>query len=236
MNELHDPDADVRSLLERVQAPSGSSLDVDDIVRSGRRRRRYIRTAQVAAAVVVTGAAVGVTATINLSQGERTIADPSLTPRSSGQSNPATASSGSDPCVGEDLTIKLGDIGGTMGTVYHAVHVTNHSGGACTLSGFAKVAFTGGNLGSKTYQAGSNRGNPTTVKLAAGQSTIFQIAAGNPDNYTNGCAARKPSQVIISVPHDSTTPISFNWDQKTNWGQQICTDNKSAVYVTAFAR
>ncbi|HVQ87849.1 MAG TPA: DUF4232 domain-containing protein [Actinomycetes bacterium] len=226
MNELHDPDGDVRGLLERVHVPSGTALDVDDIVRSGRRRRRYQRTAQIAGAVVVTAAVVGVAATINLSQDERPIADPLISPGS----DPATTTSGSVPCTSEDLTVQLGDVGGAMGTTYHGVRATNRGSGKCTLGGFAKVTFSGGNLGGAVYQAGKDRGSATTVKLAAGRSATFQIAVGNPDNYTNGCAARTPSQVNVYVPRDSTTPVTFNWDQ------QICTDNKSAVYVTPYIR
>ena len=229
MSEPHENDADVRSLLERVEPTGWRPLDVDEIVRAGRRRRRYRRTAEVGSAVILTAGLVGLAATINVVQNQRPVADPPVSPAVE-TSGSVTSPSARGPCVGEDLTIQLGSVGGAMGTNYHGVNVSNRSSDPCTLTGFATVTFSGGDLGGAVYRAGQDQGSPATVNLAAGKAATFQMAAVNPDNFPDGCAARTPSRVTISVPGDSTTPAAFDWSG------QICTSDGTGVYVTPYTK
>ena len=77
MNQSSDADGYMRTLLDRVEMPFGSGLDIDQIVIRGRRRRRVIRTAEVASVVVVAAGVVGVAAAVNAAQNQQQVAHPS---------------------------------------------------------------------------------------------------------------------------------------------------------------
>jgi hypothetical protein len=229
MNQSPDADGYMRTLLDQVEMPSDSSLDIDQIVIRGRRRRRAIRTAEVASVVVVAAGVVGVAAAVNAAQNPQEVAHP-LPSTSAPASTTSPASSGGGSCAADDLSIRLGQIGGAMGTTYQGVTVKNTGTARCKLSGYASATFTGGDLGQATYQAGDDRGNATTVRIAPQQTATFQLAAVSPDNFPNGCSARTPSRVNIAVPSASTSPTSLRWSE------QICTDQRSSVYVTPYVK
>jgi hypothetical protein len=229
MNQSPDVDGYVRTLLSRVETPLASSLDIDDIVKRGRRRRRVIRTAEVASAVVVTAGVVGVAAALNATQHEEQLANPSPTASGSNTTTSPAASSTAS-CVADDLSVHMGQIGGAMGTTYQEVSVRNTGTATCRLTGYAHATFTGGDLGHATYQAGEDRGDPTTVRLSAGRVATFQLAVVSPANFPHGCSARTPKHVIVAVPSTSTSPT------RLPWSEQICTDSRFSVYVMPYVR
>lgn len=225
MTQPSPNDSDVRELLQRFEPPP-TSVDIDQILVAGRRRRRVKHAAELTAAVVVAGGLVATAAAVYA------VRDHSQLAATGSHSAPPTSPSTStvDVCAAQNLHVRLGRAGAAMGTSYRAVEVTNDGGNPCTLSGFAKVTFTGGDLGASTFVAGRDRGRHQTLTLQTGKTAVFQVAVANPANFPGGCAARNPSQMTVVVPRDASTTTTFRWNE------QICTNSQLAVYVTRYTR
>lgn len=112
---------------------------------------------------------------------------PPASPSSSSARSPAAHAAGS-PCATSALkvTVDTSQAGGTAGSVYYPIDLTNTSGSSCTLQGYPGVSFVAKPSGSQIGQAATRN---TTVKAAqvrlkpggVAHATLRVVDAGNYD-------------------------------------------------------
>lgn len=203
-----------------------------------RRRRRALTTALTATAAAVV-AAVYLVVPGPAGQRLRTIvpAHPGgatstrsgpTTSRASGPAPPSsTAAGGSGPpppsstattsaifspvaCQSSQLSLSVGPPSGAAGGTYYELSLTNHAGGACTLTGYPGVSFLDGS-GHQIGQPAQRMGNETidTVRVGPGASGYVTIRVTDPGVWP--CPPSQSTSIQVYPPGQTvalTAPLS----------------------------
>jgi hypothetical protein len=103
------------------------------------------------------------------------------------------------PCTTAGLVIWLNELpdGGTAGSIYYQLQLTNLSGHTCTLLGYPGVSAV--NLGGRQLGARASReaSQPRPVTLASGTPTL-----------ANGTTATARLQIIVAAVEPSCRPVT----------------------------
>jgi hypothetical protein len=126
------------------------------------------------------------------------------------------ADAATKPCSSSGLVIWAGEEagGGTAGSVYYRVELTNLSGKACTVSGYPTVSAV--DLHGKKIGAGATHEpgkKAHTVKLAPGHSAVATLRIVDALNFPkNQCKPTLAAGLRIGVPGGSgakVAPLAF---------------------------
>jgi Protein of unknown function (DUF4232) len=130
--------------------------------------------------------------------------------------SPAADAASTPPCASSGLVIWAGEEagGGTAGSVYYRVELTNLSGKACTVSGYptvSAVSLKGQKIGAgATHEPGKKA---HTVKLAPGDSAVATLRIVDALNFPkNKCKPTLAAGLRIGVPGGSgakVAPLAF---------------------------
>jgi hypothetical protein len=122
------------------------------------------------------------------------------------------AQAAAKPCSSSGLVIWAGEEagGGTAGSVYYRIEMTNLSGHACTVSGYPTVGavnLQGGRIGAAaTHEPGKKA---HTVKLAPGGSAVATLRIVDALNFPkNKCKPTLAAGLRIGVPGGSGSKIA----------------------------
>ena len=202
-----------------------------------RRRRRALTTALTATAAAVVAAAVYLVVPGPAGQRLRTIvpahpggATSTLSGPTTTGANPAagtTAAGGSGPappystattsamfsplaCQSSQLSLSVGPPSGAAGGTYYELSLTNHAGGACTLTGYPGVSFLDGS-GHQIGQPAQRMGNETidTVRVGPGASGYVTIRVTDPGVWP--CPPAQSTSIQVYPPGQTvalTAPLS----------------------------
>jgi hypothetical protein len=129
---------------------------------------------------------------------------------------PASNAASAGPCSSSGLVIWAGEEagGGTAGSVYYRVELTNLSGHACTVSGYptvSAVSLQGKKIGAgATHEPGKKA---HTLKLAPGDSAVATLRIVDALNFPkNQCKPTLAAGLRIGVPGGSgakVAPLAF---------------------------
>ena len=112
------------------------------------------------------------------------------------------------PCQSGSLQLGLADNGGgTAGTFYYTITVTNLSSSPCTITGFPKAAL----LNKNQVQVGDNAINASTVSsktLTVNSGSVVYASVGFPDsgNFSAGVCSAVAANLSITPP-DNINPL-----------------------------
>jgi hypothetical protein len=122
------------------------------------------------------------------------------------------AQAAAKPCSSSALVIWAGEEagGGTAGSVYYRVELTNLSGKACTVSGYPTVSavnLQGGRIGAAaTHEPGKKA---HLVKLAPGDTAVATLRIVDALNFPkNQCRPTLAAGLRIGVPGGSGAKIA----------------------------
>jgi hypothetical protein len=125
---------------------------------------------------------------------------------------PAAQAATVKPCSSSGLVIWAGEEagGGTAGSVYYRIELTNLSGHSCTVSGYPTVSavnLQGGRIGAAaTHEPGKKA---HTVKLAPGDSAVATLRIVDALNFPkNKCKPTLAAGLRIGVPGGSGAKIA----------------------------
>jgi hypothetical protein len=129
---------------------------------------------------------------------------------------PTANAASAQPCSSSGLVIWAGEEagGGTAGSVYYRVELTNLSGHACTVSGYptvSAVSLKGQKIGAAaTHEPGKKA---HTVKLAPGDSAVATLRIVDALNFPKSqCKPTLAAGLRIGVPGGSgakVAPLAF---------------------------
>lgn len=213
---------DVRRWLYDALLDPAPPLDVDAVMRDGRRRRHRARiTLAVAAAATVAAVGVVVPVVLSNSDGQPGPSVPVAT--SPGLPSPTvTHTTASVPsCRVKDLSFWLGRTQGTAGTFFHTVRITSDLAGRCKLDAYAEAAWIGGDLGPQPTIGGpvgqyphavSATSHPAAGYVSKDQPARLIIAVPDPANFGASCRVVQPDKLFVSLTFgDGKSSSTFNW-------------------------
>jgi hypothetical protein len=131
--------------------------------------------------------------------------EPTATPAPT--ASPTATSTAVTTCLSENLTLSLVDNGGgTAGTYYTNIALTNSGTQSCTLTGFPKASLldkNGATLGTATESA---LVTSSKVTLTAGKTAYAALGFPNPDNFDTGTCSAAAAKISVTPP-GTTTPL-----------------------------
>jgi hypothetical protein len=122
------------------------------------------------------------------------------------------ATAATKACSASKLVVWAGEEpgGGTAGSVYYRVQLTNLSSSACTLFGFptvSAVSLTGKQLGAPATHGASKK--VKAVKLGVGESASAQLQIVDAENYSpNECKPTLAAGLRIGIPGGFGTKVA----------------------------
>lgn len=125
---------------------------------------------------------------------------PTATPTTTAGASPSPSASGTTACQSSDLSLQLvNNGGGTAGTYYYDLGITNDGKATCTVSGYPTVSQLGSD-GSILGKAEHTTLAPSaTITLATGQTAYAALGFPVAANFATGvCAAASSLSVTLS--------------------------------------
>jgi hypothetical protein len=128
----------------------------------------------------------------------------------------AAASSRAVPrCGTADLTVSLKQAGAAAGTAYYRIVFRNHTGHACSLTGYPGVSYVAGTAGRQVGPAASrDPGHIRTVVIPSGRTAHALLREADTLNYSKSTCQPRHVRGLRVYPPNTRAAVFLPWSHR----------------------
>jgi hypothetical protein len=136
---------------------------------------------------------------------------------------------GAPHCPGSKLRVRVARAGLAAGTVYQDFEIVNHSGRACTVSGFPDlfaVDAHGRSIGPPAQRdpllSTMSGDHPRVIVLDPGGIATFEMNYGEAANYSPDCGPRMSAALLVTLPDgESSYRVPYRFERCRRQGFSV---------------